>query len=290
MTKATWTPQARRGGMRQVAVITGASSGIGAEFARQLAPVGMGLVLVARRRQRLERLAEHLAGMHGVPVEIVVCDLADRNALEALAVQLAARSDIELLVSNAGLGLVGRFAASDPARQIYQLDLHVIASTRLTRAVLPQMAARRGGAIVQVSSLAGVIPRLSSPTYGPSKAYLNAFSEALEGELAGSGICLQALCPGFTRTEFHSTPEYAGVDVHARVPAFLWLSAEQVVQESLAGLAKGKRRVIPGSTYRWLAAVGGSGLAQGIAARWRAARRQASRPHTQDRQPTTRPG
>jgi len=290
MTKARWTPQGRREGFRQVAVITGASSGIGAEFARQLAPMGMGLVLVARRRERLEQLAEHLAAMHGVPVEIVDCDLADRKALEALAVQLAARSDIELLVSNAGLGLVGRFAASDPARQIYQLDLHVIASTRLTRAVLPQMAARRGGAIIQVSSLAGVFPRLSSPTYGPSKAYLNGFSEALEAELAGSGVCFQALCPGFTRTEFHSTPEYAGVDVHARVPDFLWLSAEQVVQESLEGLAKGKRRVIPGRTYGWLAAVGGNGLAQRLASRWRAARRRAGQPRSEDRQPSTRPG
>lgn len=276
MTKATWAPQAWREGNRQVAVITGASSGIGAEFARQLAPLGMGLVLVARRRERLEQLAEQLAAIHGVPVEIEGCDLADRGALEALAARLAERSDIEVLVNNAGLALVRRFMATEPARLISQLDVHIIASTRLTRAVLPQMAARRGGAIIQVSSLAGVFPRLSSPTYGSSKAYLNGFSDALEMEMAGSGVCFQALCPGFTRTEFHSTAEFSGLDMYARLPGFIWLSAERVVQESLAGLVKGKRRVIPGRRYRWLAVAGGNGLAQALASRWRAARRRAT--------------
>lgn len=276
MTKATWTPQVCEG-FRPVAVITGASSGIGAEFARQLAPAGMGLVLVARRSQQLEQVAEHLAVAHRVPVEVEVCDLADRQALEALAVKLAARSDIELLVSNAGIGLVGRFVSTDPARLTAQLDLHVIASTRLTRAVLPQMVARGRGAIVQVSSLAGVFPRLSSPTYGSSKAYLNGFSEALDGEMAGTGVCFQALCPGFTHTGFHSTAEYIGVEIHRRIPDFLWLSADRVVRESLTGLAKGNRKVIPSRRYRLLAAVGGNSLAQSLAGHWRAAHRRAGR-------------
>jgi hypothetical protein len=278
MSSARWTPAIWDEGIRPAAVITGASSGIGAEFARQMAAAGMGLVLVARRRQRLEQLGETLARAYGVPVEVEVRDLAERQALEALARMLAARCDVDLLVNNAGFGLIGRFERSDPDRQVSQLDVHITASVRLTRAVLPQMVSRRRGAIVQVSSLAGMIPRLSSPTYGPSKAFLNAFSYALEGEIAGSGVCLQALCPGFTLTEFHSTPEYAGLDVHDRIPGFLWLSAEQVVRESLAGLAAGRSTLIPGSRYRWLALAGRSSLLQSIAVRWRAARRRRTNP------------
>ena len=282
MRGAKWAPAIRQVGIRPAAVITGASSGIGAEFARQLAAAGMGLVLVARRRERLEQLGESLARAYGVPVEVEVHDLAEREPLEALARILAARSDVELLVNNAGFGLVGRFVNGDPDRQLRQLDLHVVASARLVRAVLPQMVSRGRGAIVQVSSLAGMFPRLSSPTYGPSKTFLNAFSYALEGEIAGSGVCLQALCPGFTSTEFHSTPEFAGLDVHTQIPAFLWLSAEQVVRESLAGLAEGRSTVIPGSRYRWLALAGKSSLLQSLAVRWRAARRRrrGTRPAT----------
>jgi len=280
MTQARWTPGRWSAGGHPLAVITGASSGIGAEYALQLARLGMGLILVARRRDRLLDLGERLATTYGVPVELDVCDLTDRPALEALAVRLAARSDIDLLVSNAGIGLVGRFVASDPARLTAQLDLHVIASTRLTRAVLPQMAARQRGAVVQVSSVAGVFPRLSSPTYGSSKAYLIGLSESLLEEMVGSGICFQALCPGFTRTEFHSTPGFEGIDFRAAIPEFLWLSVEEVVRESLAGLAEGKRRVIPGRRYRCLTFLGGNEFLQAIASRWRAARRRRRVHHT----------
>jgi hypothetical protein len=139
------------------------------------------------------------------------------------------------------------------------------------------MAARHCGAVVQVSSVAGMFPGLSSPTYGPSKAFLNGFSEALAGEMAGKGICFQALCPGFTHTEFHSTPDFAGVDMHAMVPAFLWCSAAEVVRASLAGLAKGERRVIPSRRYRWLAVIGSNGLARWVASRWQESRRRPGR-------------
>ncbi|MCJ7513241.1 MAG: SDR family oxidoreductase [Anaerolineales bacterium] len=273
MSKPTWSPVARKGGGPPVAVITGASSGIGAEFARQLASAGMGLVLVARRRERLAKLAQELASSSSAPVEIEVCDLTDRESLEALAERLSSRSDIDLLVSSAGVALVGRFAAAEVSRQISLLDLHVIAPTRLTRAVLPQMIARGHGAVIQVSSLAGMFSRLSSPTYGSSKAYLNAFSESLAEETSGTGVCFQALCPGFTVTELHSTPEFDGIDIHARIPGVLWLSAERVVRESLVGLAEGKRVVVPGRRYRWLRALAGNRYSIALACRWRAGRR-----------------
>lgn len=233
----------------------------------------MGLVLIARRRDRLEALACELSTSFKVPVEIEVTDLADRRALERLAQWLERRTDVDLLVNNAGLAVVGPFWQTEVAKHMYLLDLQVGAPTRLTRAVLPQMMNRAHGAVVQVSSLAAMFSRLSSPTYGSSKAYLNAFSDSIREEMSGTNLCFQALCPGFTITEFHSTPEFKGIDVHAGIPPVLWLSVEHVVRESLQGLASGRRIVIPAQRYRWLHALGANRWGMGLASRWRAKHR-----------------
>jgi short-subunit dehydrogenase len=273
MGNSSWTPLRIDTKERLTAVITGASSGIGEGYARHVAGLGMNLVVVARRQARLEQLAADLRSLHGIVVETRAVDLTSPSELDALAHDLSGRSDIDLLVNNAGLAVVGRFWKTDSRRQLDLLQVHVLAPTRLTHAVLPQMIGRNHGAIVQVSSLAGLFPALSSPTYGPSKAYLNTFTWALRRELAETNVCLQALCPGFVVTEFHSTSEFDGIDMHERIPSWLWLSVDEVVEASVAGLRRGENLVIPGRRYQWIYAVASSSLAQRLGGwavrRWR---------------------
>jgi len=236
------------GGALRRACVTGASSGIGEHFARRLARDDYALVLVARTADRLEALADELRRLRRVRVEVRPADLTDPGALEALAAELA-EAPPDLLVNNAGFGTVGRFAELDPAREEAQVRLNVWAVVRLTRAVLPGMLARGHGSVVNVSSLAGDAPSAYTATYAATKAFVTSFSQAVAEELRGSGVKVQALLPGFTRTAFQ---ENSGIDP-SEVPSFAWLSPEDVVEASLRDLERGHVVSVPGAGYRVLA-------------------------------------
>jgi uncharacterized protein len=246
---------ARRG----YALITGASSGIGEAFARRLAREGYSLVLVARRVERLQALADELAREHAITAEVLAADLsrpADVTRVEQRIVNL----DLSILVNNAGFGTNGDLLNSDLDEQIAMLNVHVLATMRLCRAALPGMAARGGGAIINVSSIAAFFPSPGDVNYPASKAYLNVFSQALQAEVADAGIVVQALCPGFTHTEFHATPLMTGFQ-KSRVPAMLWMTSEEVVAASLRGLGQGTVICIPGRRNQLLVLGSQNGLA-----------------------------
>jgi len=241
-------PQERK---RPVALVTGASAGIGERFAHELARRGHDLVLVARRVDRLEALASALARQHGVDAQALPADLANPADLESLESRISSLP-LALLVNNAGFGIGRSFLEIDAAAHETMIRVHVLAAVRLTRAVLPGMIERRRGAVVNVSSLAGLLPQSSSSTtYGATKCYLAFFSQALDAELRGTGVRVQALCPGLTQTEFH---QRARIDT-ARMPAWLWMSADAVVAASLAGLERRGAVCIPGLRNRLLVAL-----------------------------------
>jgi short-subunit dehydrogenase len=232
------------------ALITGASSGIGEVFARKLASRGYDLIISARRKELLEKLAGELENENQVRVEVIVADLAREEGIQVLEKRLSAESDIEILVNNAGFGVIGFFADSDPAKNVSMINVHVMAATRLTRAALPGMIERNRGSIINISSVAGFFHSRSSVLYCSTKSYLTHFSKALHNELKDTGVKVQALCPGYTRTGFHHTEEYANFDV-SRISRWLWMSAEEVVETSLKALGNGKVIVIPGIKYRF---------------------------------------
>ncbi|MBK7216710.1 MAG: SDR family oxidoreductase [Candidatus Promineofilum sp.] len=257
------------------AVITGASAGIGEEFARQLAAAGFDLTLVARREDRLRTLADELSAAHGIRAEAWPADLADEADVAALAGALATADDLALLVNNAGFGTRGEFIEVELERTLDMIRVHVLATVTLCRAAAPGMIARGGGAIINVSSIAAFFPSAGGANYGATKAYLNAFSEALAAELRGTGVAVQALCPGFTTTEFHDVGDYQNFD-RGQIPAPLWMPARDVVAESLAALGSGRVIVVPGAKYRAIVAAANSPLgnpirqaARAVRARWR---------------------
>ena len=230
------------------ALVTGASSGIGEAFARRLAGRGTALVLVARREDRLEALAKEL----DVATEVLVADLADPDDLRRVEDRLAAPTDpVDLLVNNAGFGTTGPFATLPVDREEEEIRVNVLAVVRLSRAALPGMVERGSGAIVNVSSLAAFQPDPGNATYGASKAFVLNFSEALAEELRTTGVRVQALCPGYTRTEFQTTAEYET----SRIPKVVWQRPEQVVDASLAALDRGRPLCVPG-VHNKVAAVG----------------------------------
>ncbi len=227
----------------KMAVITGASAGIGAEYARQLAQRGYDLLLVARRKERLEQLAQEVTAAN-VDAEVYPCDLADEAQLHGLADRLRGRQ-IDLLINNAGFGTEGVVAETAVDRQLAMLNVHVRATYLLSQAVLPNMIARRQGNIINVSSIAGFMFSPENVNYCATKAYITQFSQGLDTEVREHGIAVQALCPGFTYTEFHDTPEMTQFE-RSNFPAALWMSAAEVVTISLDALPKGKVVVIPG--------------------------------------------
>jgi short-subunit dehydrogenase len=237
---------------QEIALITGASSGIGAEFARQLAAKGYNLILVARREARLATLAAELEQAYPITAEVLVADLARPADIERIEQRIAPLKNLAMLVNNAGFGTTGNFAEVEFGPQLDMVHVHVLASTRLCRAALPGMIARGRGAIINVSSIAGLAPMPGNVTYCATKAYLNTFSEALQVELAGTGVQVQALCPGFTITEFHDSPEFEGRS-RSRSPKLMWLSAAEVVTTSLDALKRDRVIVIPGLPYKFVA-------------------------------------
>jgi uncharacterized protein len=231
---------------RPRALITGASSGIGAAFAERLAAKRYHLVVVARRTERLEELARRLRDAHGIEVEVITADLTSADDLRRVEERAAAEPAIDLLVNNAGVGSHGAFATLDPDREEREIRLNVIALVRLTRAVLPGMLDRNRGGIINVASVAGFLPGPFGATYGATKAYVISFSEALYEELRGTGVRVQALAPGFTRTEFQDSAEVST----STIPDAIWSSAEAVVDQSLRGLNRDKAVVVPDIQYK----------------------------------------
>jgi short-subunit dehydrogenase len=228
------------------ALITGASSGLGAEFARQLAPHARSLILVARRLDRLEELREEL-DRPGLTIHCHAADLADEVQIEALLAALAASGErVSLLINNAGLGDHGFFEDSEWSRVEAMLDVNIKALTRLTHAVLPDLVRVGRGAILNVSSIAGLLPLPKMAVYAASKAYVTSFTEALRGELRDTGVSVTALCPGPVNTEFFESAERLDARESMPAPEVFKVPAEEVVAAGLNAVVRDRARVIPG--------------------------------------------
>jgi len=231
------------------ALVTGATAGLGAEFARQLAARGEDLVLVARDEERLESTRKTLEESHHVKVEVLSADLSTVDGCERVADRLvSAGAPVDTLVNNAGIGTYRPFGVAELALEERMLDLNVRAVLRLTHAAVRAMTGRGSGLIVNVSSVAGFVPRSGNATYSSSKAWVTMFSEALALQLASSGVHVTAVCPGFTHTEFH---ERADADM-SKVPDWMWLDAADVVTQGLTDAGKGKPVSVPSIRYKAL--------------------------------------
>lgn len=234
---------------RPVALITGPTSGLGEGYARRFARDGHDVVLVARDVDRLVALAAELRIAHGVDVEVLPADLARSEGRQTVGDRLA--KGVQVLVNNAGFGTSGEFWTADPELLQRQLDVNVTAVMHLTRAALPPMLAAGRGSVINIASVAGLLSGRGS-TYSASKAWVVFFSEGLANGLTGTGVGVHAVCPGFVRTEFH---QRAGIDM-ASIPRPLWLTVDDVVEESLADVAKGTVVSVPGLQYKALTAAG----------------------------------
>ena len=223
------------------ALITGATSGIGLTFARTLARRGHDIVAVARDRDRLDIVATELRG-YGVEVELISADLTDREQL-AVVEQRLRDQPVEILVNNAGFGVMQQFAGGDLDAEQRMLDVLVTAVMRLTHAALPGMIEMGSGAILNVSSIAGWI---TGGTYSASKAWVTVFSESLAIEIAGTGVHVTAVCPGFTHTEFH---ERASMEVDG-IPEWMWLDSQAVVDRALIDVRRGRPVSVAGRQYK----------------------------------------
>ncbi|MBH5133408.1 SDR family oxidoreductase [Streptomyces sp. G3] len=228
------------------ALITGSTAGLGAAFARRLAADGHDLVLVARDTERLREQATELHDRHGIEAEVLTADLSTDAGIDAVASRLSdRRSPVDLLINNAGFGNKGRFLDVPMADELTMLKVHCEAVLRLTSAAVEAMRERGRGGVVNVASVAAFVPR---GTYGASKAWVVQFTQGVAKDLAGSGVRLMALAPGFVRTEFH---ERAGMGTD-NIPNWMWLDADNVVAAALADLSRGKSLSIPDPRYKTL--------------------------------------
>ncbi|MGH2963770.1 MAG: SDR family NAD(P)-dependent oxidoreductase [Solirubrobacterales bacterium] len=245
-------PSAPREGAVGTCLVTGASSGLGAEIAKQLARSGRAVTLVARREDRLRWLADSLAQDYNIRVDVVACDLSEPEQRRYLVAEVARRRlQVEVLINDAGVGKAGRFPTPDTGVQLQLVRMNIEAMVDLCGVYVPQMVDGKQGAVLNVASLAAFAPIPHQATYGATKAFVLNFTEALREELKGTGVSVTALCPGPMRTEFL---EIAGLaESAARVPAPLWRlipSAEATARAGVRGMERGHRRVIPGAANR----------------------------------------
>ncbi|MDG9716897.1 SDR family oxidoreductase [Streptomyces sp. DH24] len=228
------------------ALITGSTAGIGAAFARRLAADGHDLVLVARDTKRLREQATELHDRHGIEAEVLTADLATDEGIDAVTARLGdRRNPVDLLINNAGFGNKGRFLEVSLADELTMLKVHCEAVLRLTSAAAEAMRERGRGGVVNVASVAAFVPR---GTYGASKAWVVQFTQGVAKDLAGSGVRLMALCPGFVRTEFHAR---AGMGTD-NIPGWMWLDADKLVAAALNDLARGRTVSVPDPRYKAL--------------------------------------
>lgn len=241
--------------MKRTALITGASSGIGEAFAEVFAAEGFDLVITARREDRLRAVAERLQQRHDVRVHVIVSDLGVRDAPERLCRELAARGiHVDALVNNAGYGVPGTYTASPWTRHDAFLQVMVTAVTQLTYRLLPAMVERGYGRIINVASLAGLVPAPAGHTlYGASKAFLIKFSEALAHEVRDAGVHVTAVCPGFTLSEFHDVTGTR--EQTRRLPPWLWMDAATVARQGFDAVMAGTPVYITGRVNRTIAAL-----------------------------------
>ena len=230
------------------ALVTGASAGIGAAFARELAARGADLALTARRADRLSALADELASAHGVKTTVIVADLADPAAPAEI---FAAAGEVDILINNAGYGLPGYFVESDWAEHRVFLDVMVSSYAHLTRLCLPGMLDRGFGRIIQVASVAGLVPGSAGHTlYGPAKAFLVSFAQSIAAETEGAGVTSTALCPGFTYSEFHDVNGTR--PLVSQLPSRMFMAAEPVVKGALDAVDRGHVVYVPGAWNKFV--------------------------------------
>jgi uncharacterized protein len=237
------------------ALVTGASSGIGAAIAKELASRGYSLALTARREERLRSLATDLTEEHGVVAEAIACDLGDTAERERLSTELRERGrTVELLVNNAGFGHQADFTPSPRERMVEMLRLNVEAVVDLTSRFLGPMVDRGRGSVINIASTAAFQPMPGSAVYAASKSFVLSFSEAVRTELRGSGVTVTAVCPGPVKTEFTDVAGIPGVE--DRTPGAVWMSAEDVARHAVEGAERDRRVVVPGAINRATALAG----------------------------------
>ncbi len=238
---------------KAIALVTGASSGLGAEFCRQLAGRCRKVIMVGRRRELLDEVSDSLQ-VQGLETVVIAQDLTTELGLTEVVEKIRQQGPVTILINNAGFGTNGPFMDADFELQQKMVDLHISATLRLTRAVIPYMKEAGGGSIVNVSSLGSFFPMKDIAVYVASKAFLNTFSEAIQKEVSGDNIRIQCLCPGFTHTDFHGRDEFTNFDKNS-IPADMWQSTADVVAESLQALDAGEPVVfIPGEHNRAMVA------------------------------------
>jgi uncharacterized protein len=226
---------------RPRALVTGASSGLGVSFARQLAGAGNDLVLVARSVEPMERLGDELADAHGVRAEVLPADLADRAQLDSVAGRIRS-GDVDTVVNNAGFGFYGPVANHSLDQELGMVDVDVAAVVALSHAALEVMVPRRSGSLLNVSSVAAFATTPESATYSAAKSFVLLFTEAVHDEVADAGVHVTVLCPGFTRTAFQS---HAGIEAQG-LPGIVWADADDVVRHGLVALARNQAVCVPG--------------------------------------------
>lgn len=245
----------------QLALITGASSGIGEAFAHQLAERGYDLCITGRRNGNLESSAAELRGKYKVRVDVITADLAKEDGINQVEAWIKANPAITMLINNAGFGVHGLFTSNSPEKYVEMITVHVTATMRLTSAALPAMIKAKRGAIINVSSVAAYMPLAGNTVYSGTKSFLNAFTESLSFELKNTGVKAQLLAPGFTYSDFHKRPDYAKLNTYSYIPKFMWMKAEDVARISLRALERGHVHCVPGMLNKLIVLTGKSGLA-----------------------------
>jgi uncharacterized protein len=237
-------------------IVTGASSGIGADIARELAKRKLGVTLVARREDRLRSLAEELTAAHGIRAEVIAADLTDEGSRAAIASELGQRGlTVDVLVNNAGFSTVGPVYRADRSREVAMIRTDVEAVVDLCTTFLPGMVERGRGAALNVASTAAFQPLPGQAGYSAAKAFVLAYSQAVRAELKGTGVTLTVLCPGPVETGFVEASGMTEAEAEGALPRIMWVSSEAVAKEAVEGLERDRAVVIPGVVNR-LAAVG----------------------------------